>query len=213
MLIVAIPKSASTSLMHSLGKASAHAATQLIFPEEPPPNTCTILHQYHSDVRKLTDQHIQRFTDPEKWYKQHIYPSRENLEATRHLRKVVLLRDPKEIIAAYHRAVQAHVHKEREELTTKSDMENWLDEAKRIGLQDDLAFFYNNWIQEAEDHPEQTLIVQYADLLARPDETMRTILAFFSLEAPKKPLSLSKKRYSRGSRIRNFLNSLLRKLD
>jgi hypothetical protein len=213
MLIIAIPKSASTALMHTIRKACRIPAEQLVFPVEEVPENCRILHEYHSDVRSVPDKYIKAFYSQHKLYKQHVYPTDANLRKLRHLKKIILLREVDEIIAAYWRAIRKHIHKEREELTVHSQLEEWMEEAKDIGLYHDLQFFHEQWTAEAKQYPQYNLIINYSELLNDPDITTRKILDFMGISAPNKEIHLAKKRYSRGSSARNLWNYILRKLE
>ena len=92
MIIVAIPKSASTSLMLTLGKYHGLEAKQdFSLSENDNPEHCQVLFNLHSDVRELSEEDVARMSDPEKIFKQHIFPSPNNLRLLERVKKVVML--------------------------------------------------------------------------------------------------------------------------
>jgi hypothetical protein len=213
MLIVAIPKSASSSLLHTLGKTTRLPYEQKLYEVAPIPNECRILGKYHSDIRVLPKSSPIELASDHKFYKQHVFPCQENLALLRKIPKTVLLRDPKDIISAYWRAEQAHIHKSRDEFHQKQTEEEWLSAANTNGLLGDLEYFYSEWVNEANNHPATVHVLHYETLMIDPDREVKEILDFFKLRIPRKTITLSKKRYSRGSPIRNLMHRLQRLLD
>lgn len=115
MLIVAIPKSASTSLLATLSNVHGLPAEQLFQLKTSVPRELRLLHKYHSDMRELGDAEIQSLTRPNRIHKQHIPPTVNNLNRLSGVRKVLLLRTPKGVVEAYHRAETKGLHASRKE--------------------------------------------------------------------------------------------------
>jgi len=196
MLLVAIPKSASTSLLYTLlkyyhldGEQSAE------FKQNQSPENCQALHNYHSDVRELVASDVTQFESQKHLFKQHIYPSAGNLTALKGLKKVVLLRNPDDIIQAYKRGVQSNVHKEMKGFEGINSDEEWSERAKQIGLVNDLKFFYSEWSNTQDPN---TLIVHYEDLMTNPTEEFKKIESFWGLNPCSEQITLVKARYSGG---------------
>ncbi len=80
MLIIAIPKSASTSLMVTLGELHKISSTQdFSIKSNELPKGSNIIHTVHSDIREITQENVNKFNQRNMFYKQHIFPSDNNL--------------------------------------------------------------------------------------------------------------------------------------
>ena len=209
MLIIAIPKSASSSLLHTLGKATGLPHKQLMFGDMPIPRESKVIHKYHSDIRILPEKTWQQLSDANGFFKQHGFPSPENLHALGNIRKVVLLRTPEDIISAYWRAEMSHIHAPRKEFSSLETIDKWMHEAKENGLYDDLMFFQNCWIEEADRNPSFVHLIHYNQLMSDPTNTINGILRYFNLSEIPHTISLSRKRYSRGAAYNNAKNRMI----
>ncbi len=200
MLIVAIPKSASTSLATSLcelhGLTNATANINQIFKHRQPPGV-QFLHNYHA--LPVVDPELARtvYEDEKILYKLHVFPNDESLRNLRGRKKVVLLREPEEIVMAEKRAIESLIHSRRDEFADCNSEEEWLERAREIGLYQDLRQFYDRWQNEAGD---DTIVVHYADLIGSPHEVINRIERFMGWPVSKDP-TLSKERYSGASRL------------
>ncbi|WP_431156539.1 sulfotransferase domain-containing protein [Winogradskyella poriferorum] len=196
MLLIAIPKSASTSIMSTIGELHTIEAIQQTadYKHFPKPNELKYLHNLHSDIREFNKEICQKWVDDKVLYKQHIFPSRNNVELLRNTRKVVLLRDPHEVILAYQRGVESGIHKMFKGFKYGLTSDNWLDKCKKNGLFDDLLLFYNGW-KEVND--ENTLIVEFEEFKKSPAKIIRSIEVFFDLELTKREFEVHRKRYSK----------------
>lgn len=210
MLIIAIPKSASTSLLYTLGKMYQRPSTQLEFPDHQPCPESRQLHHYHPDIVNFTGVDMRNFSSSVHFYKQHILPTAHNLQLLRHLPKVILLRQPEEVVLAYRRAeLQGHHQPKAAFMNCKTDNE-WLEAAAANGLLDDLRYFYDGWSLE-----KNALLLNYEDLLQHTSASIRKIEHYWRLPAFTGEISLSKKRYTRYSstgaavfRLKNHLRKL-----
>lgn len=214
MLLVAIPKSGSTSLMVTLGRAHGLAVEQLFFPHLPPPSRTRVLHRYHSDVRELEKEVVHAFSTGDRIFKQHIPPTRDNLRLLRPIRKVILLRPPEEIVQAYFRAERRGLHRPREEFRGCDTADDWVLRAGEIGLLDDLSWFQGGWREEGKAHPEQCLTIGFRELTRDTTRTVNAVESFLGLSTSD-AVSLSRERYSRESPARRrmrHLGTLARKL-
>lgn len=206
MLIIAIPKSASTSLLDTLAKMYGFEAEQVILQGLKAPSDLNLLHKYHSDIREYSDRDMDEFCKESKFYKQHIPPTENNKRLLKGFKKVILLRDPKEIIEAYWRAERKKIHKKRTEFNGVDSVEGWINRAEEIGLLEDLNFFYDGWNAEED---ESTIKISYNDITQNTAETIQYIEMFFGLKKVSNYTELSKKRYSRNNKICDIKEKLV----
>ncbi|ABA88529.1 hypothetical protein Pcar_1280 [Syntrophotalea carbinolica DSM 2380] len=209
MLIVAIPKSASTSLVKTMGLLHGLPAQQKFFKDAPVPATTKLLHRYHSDIREFNSEQTDVFGDSGQFFKQHIPPTDNNLELVRGQKKVILLRDPREIIEAYYRASKKKIHKERDEFKNCTTVDEWHQAACDNGLFDDLQWFYDRWNSEAKKHAEENLVIDYSSLIADSEFVINEIEKFFNLSISEN-VSLSKERFSRTFSFSDVFSALKR---
>lgn len=196
MLIIAIPKSASTSLLETLKRLHVLSGRQDVYPDLPVPEETRLLHRYHTDMREFREQEIEFFTAPDFFMKEHVPPTENNLRLLRDKKKIVLLRAPADIVAAYWRAERRRLHDPRPEFAGVKTAEEWRRRAEENGLRQDLQWYVDGWTEEERAHPEHTLIVQYRDLVNDQQAVVNRIEEFWGL--PVSPtVTLEKKRYSR----------------
>lgn len=195
MLIIAIPKSASTSLLLTLKKYHSIDAAQSFFKDYPPPSNSKFIHQLHSDIRTLTAEESINFEASDHFYKQHIFPSEENLKLFKNTKKVILLRDPKEVLMAYRRGAKKGVHNLIPGFDMSWNEEKWITKAQEVGLWDDLNVFHERWTNASSD--DNTLMVDYQDYVTNPNLVLNQIEAFFGLPITEIKVETVKARYSR----------------
>lgn len=211
MLIIAIPKSASTSLVHTLGEIHSLTSKQEFkeIKDLRTPSEYKILARYHSDVREIDLEILVEWNRTDIFYKQHIPPTVHNLALIDDTKKVVLLRKPRDIILAYRRADIKGLHKKREEFTGCVSEEKWIRRAKEIGLYQELENFYNGWSQINKN----CLIVYFDDLVNNEEQLLKEISNFFSLPVNKKNIELKKYRYSNYNSAQRILYKVKKRID
>lgn len=209
MLIIAIPKSASTSLLYTLRESLKFPAKQK-FNHEKKSLLYPVLTNLHSDVGEYSKVAIDEFTQPYKIFKQHIPPTKNNTNLLKKKKKIVLLRDVNEIILAYKRGAKAEVHNLLKGFDKSWSDKKWLLMAKENGLYNELDNFFNKW---KEEEGAYTLIIQYDDLINNPTLVINKILEFIEYPKQVKSLKLAKARYSRVSAIRKLLRKFRKKLN
>lgn len=192
MMLVAIPKSASTSLLHTLFLIHSIRCTGDRLPNHPVSREFTWIHKYHYDMRILDENTVQRWTGPGIIYRQHVLPTAENLELLKSHKKVILLRDPHEVVLAYRRGQIAGIHRQWQGFEGCKTGEEWSVRARKIGLLDDLQKFFDLW----KDHDGDKLIVTYDQLIADPKTTVNRIQRYFDLPVSEN-VTLAKKKYTR----------------
>lgn len=201
MLIVAMPKTASTSLMTTLGRLHGIPAEQTVFGDKPKPVEVDVLHLFHSDVRELDLATARTFGMPEKLFKQHVPPTANNRWLLHSLKKTILLREPNEVIEAYFRGMRRGLVSPPKRFAECGDRAAWRRLAEATGLLRDLRRFRDGWLSDDGDN----LIIWYSDLIRDPRDSINRIEAHFGLPLTETPVTLDKKRYSRGSLIVNAL--------
>lgn len=199
MLIIAIPKSASTSLLVSIGRAQKLPWKQVCHRWRlPKPLQLEILPRYHSDMLEYSKEHIEIFADPHKFYKQHIPPTAKNRALLREVKKVILLREPKEIIEAYWRAEEVGIHKPRPEFSHCETCDDWLNNAAGNGLWSDLQFFHDRWLK---DIGPNSCVISYRNVVNHTKQTINKMEAFWGLPITQEDIVLAKRMYSRDGKV------------
>lgn len=197
MLIAAIPKSASTSLMSTLGSLHGLPASQSFFDDEfarrPAPPEYSRLANYHFDIRQLDRALAEGVSKPGIVAKHHVPPSTMNLELLGEHRVVVLLRDPSEVVLAYRRGIRNRVHDPMNGFRDCDSQADWLRRARENGLLDDLERFREGWLS----HEGPALVVRYDELVEDPTGVVRRIESFWTLPQTTGDVRLAKERYSR----------------
>ncbi|MFW6008818.1 MAG: hypothetical protein ACOCP8_06095, partial [archaeon] len=95
MILIAIPKSASTTLIKTLNNLHPEInCKQIMMTKNKKIQEINYLDKFHSDMRELTSKDIKLFTNKKTIYKQHIFPSKNNLKLLNNHKKIILLRHP-----------------------------------------------------------------------------------------------------------------------
>ncbi len=213
MLIIAMPKTASTSLLDTLGRLHEIPAQQIYFPEREVNPRFNYVARLHSDMRKLNPKLAQKFTSQNAFYKQHLLPTRRNLSLLEDYKKVILTRKPKEIIAAYRRNFLMTYKKGLELFRSKfknlRGTEEWVEKARDLGLIEQLEEMRDGWLENSTDH----LHLTYYQVIQRPKQSVNLIERYFGI-----PLSdeveMSRKRYTRSGilRVQNRFKEMLNQI-
>ncbi len=202
MLIIAIPKSASTSLLKTIGKLHLVEAEQKFALPGKVPDDYRSLANFHTDVRELDDGLIKVFSDKSKIYKQHIPPTPNNLQKLEDISKVVLLREPVDILKSYFRSYQKGLSKNKGVFAGFNNEDEWLAHAEKSGLADELNRFYRGWEEQCG---EKTLPVYYRDLMEDPGSVIKRIEQFLGLKVSTGNIHLAKSRYSRTNKTSGLM--------
>lgn len=195
MLIIAIPKSASTSLLVTLGKLHHLEAVQdFSFRFNKIPELSNRIHQVHSDIRELSQNEIEEFCREDQIYKQHIFPSSNNLKLLKNIRKVILLRSPEEILLAYRRGQKQNHNSLPAGYKNNISKTELISKAKNDGFYEDLQYFSDTWKINAKS--ENTLFIEYKDYIQSPQRTINEIEKFFDLPLTNRKIVPAKARYA-----------------
>jgi hypothetical protein len=209
MLIIAIPKSASTSLLYTMRDSLNFPAKQK-FDHKKKSSLYPVLTSLHSDVGEYSRIDVDEFTHPYKIFKQHIPPTKNNIDLLKKQKKVILLRDVDEIILAYKRGAKAEVHNLLKGFEKSWSDKKWLSMSKENSLYYELNNFSNKWKEEEGSY---TLIIYYKDLIDDPTLVINKILEFVDYPKQINSLNLAKARYSKVSAIRIYLRKIRKRLN
>jgi hypothetical protein len=199
MLIVAQPKSSSTSLLATLREVSGlTSSAQQCYIDGSRVRDCfsnppefPVLREIHSDVANYEPSFLDQWTDADVFFKQHVVPSPHNLSLLQEKRYVILRRDPEASYQAYLRSLQF--------------MDGFCARYTRFRLLEDrsqsvrkeLETFHERY----QDPPGETLALTYENVTKRPARTVSCVLDFFGVSyAEGEDVELARRRYSRDER-------------
>lgn len=181
MLIISMPKAASTSLKTTLCLAHGFEAVPEGLWDLP------ISSEFHcfsrlwpAHMRELDQKTVQMLISPRRLARFHILPTRNNQELLNRHKKVIVLRSPVDVICSLRRSVKKGLHKSTpiDFEYCKGSEEAWIKRARDIGLLDDM----NNFIDEWCKHGGDKLIIQYKELSSDPHATIERVERYFGLE-------------------------------
>ena len=198
MLIVAIPKSASSSLVASLSAATGYPRSnpeirKKFLAAAAAPAEYRQLKRFHREVAELSDEAVAAVTRPRQIAKLHIVPTDNNLSRLRDIPKIVLLRPAEEVVAAYWRGMDTSTWTTSvKDIATCETPEEWSQTANDIGLTAELEAFNRRW----NASPGDSLIVSYHQLVTDSEATISAVLEYFGLDVGEVP-DLGRVNYSR----------------
>lgn len=197
MLLIAQPKSASTSLAMTLADILNWPYHQLFLSKHKSRRAMSLskLHNVrkrvapdlpHGDMVEYTDADLKCMSVLDKVFKQHIPPTDNNLRIIKQKRVkcTVLLRDPKEAAEAYVR----HVKMDNKEKVKYSKNTNTFN--KRFGS---LNWFHNRYLGLEEF--DFVKIIHFEDLVIEPGRIINEILEFYN-KKPVENIVLRQDRYT-----------------
>lgn len=203
MLIVALPKSASSSLastvsrIHGLPDRTRETRRRFL-PRLPYPETVKdygAMARLHLEAQEILPEILGALRRTHVIHKYHFPPTRHNEEILREIPKVILLRDPADVVRAYWRGERAGTHPLRDlRFATCFSEESWMARAAATGLLDEMNRFCSGW----EAHEGDKLILRFEDLVSDPTGTVNRVEAYLGLPETKE-IELDRERYSRGS--------------
>lgn len=191
MLIVAQPKSASTSLLTSLREVTnltdsiqqfeiGHSDIRDVM--EAPAEFGT-LRGRHKDVANYSSELLESWIESEVFYKQHVVPTDHNLSLLRDQKFVILLRAPS--TESYHAYLRPGANPVGERLQYALE--------HRENLIQELELFY----QRYSKFDGNVLKIDFYQLVKDPREIVQSILDFFGLKIQVPPaFELARERYS-----------------
>jgi hypothetical protein len=182
ILLIAIPKSASTSLMYTIANNFNLNCGQYFPNKNEITDYDTVLSKYHSDIGDFTPELVAKITKDNYVSKQHIFPSYTNIELFKNKKKIVLLRDPYDICLAYQRGVESGYHRVRFNFKIGMSSNDWMIECEKSGLIEDLKKFSEKWMNKIDNN---TLLINFENFKNFPEKTLKEIASFYNLTLPK----------------------------
>ena len=192
--------------MYTLGRLHKIEASQIFPAALPIPAEIKVLHKWHSDVREFSRREIDLFTSSNCIYKQHIPPTLNNLALLRDRKKVILFRQPQEIIEAYKRAIERRLVGGKNGFMRSRSQSHNITQQAWDDINTDLSFFYEGWHYEGSQYKDKALIISYDDLMQNTKISVNKIESFFGL-SESQTVQLSKERYSRHNILFHILKN------
>jgi hypothetical protein len=180
MLLIAIPKSASTSLVHTLGKMLNIKVYEGIAKKEYDFNCegFSEIQKYHSNMVERSGVFLNLITGGRHAiYREHLLPTYRHIKILLSIKRkvVLLLRNPDDVIDSYRRL------KRSSEIDFKK-------------LSRDVNVIYNKYINLKGK--EKICIIHYKDLILNYKNTIRKIYNFWGIRLPKKIIPLMRIKYT-----------------
>lgn len=184
MLLIAQPKSASTSLATTIAQI-ANLKINLGVKRKADSKNCegfSEIQKYHGNMVIRSELFFKQVIQGRKTlFKEHILPTDDHLEKLNKFKNdkiVILLRVPEDSYDAYKRLFESN--------------KKIFNEEK---LMNDLMVFHERYLYWKSVH-KNVLLVYYRDLILRYKTTMRKILKHFGLNSPKDLPKLQKLKYT-----------------
>jgi hypothetical protein len=203
MLFVTIPKSASSSIIdtisiiHKIDDNTSYFRNKN-FSDLDSVKEYLSLKKTHSEMLELNSEVIEKIKENKDIQKHHFPPTFNNQKLLKEIPKVILLRDPKDIILSYKRGDESGVFKVKDpNFAFCFSEKQWLKKAKDNGVLKNLQDFYDGWI----NHDGNKLVIYYDELISDSEKVVKKIENYFNLESSNEKVELSKKRYSRSRKI------------
>lgn len=183
MLFITIPKSASSSLARTLSRQhgiedATIAYRDQIRPQFQPAPDYPLCLRSHDEFVEVSSGMARHLGETEDLLKYHFPPTPGNQERLAGTKKVILLRDPVEVVQAYRRGDETRSFKMRNhDFAFCFSEAAWTRIARQSGLLSELEQFYEGW----RNHAGEKLIVTYDELMSAPLATIQKIETYFDL--------------------------------
>lgn len=203
MLIIAIPKSASTALVSTLSAAHelpirTREIRDDVLLRRPIAAGYWHVAQFHRrDFVEVDEAVAGVMAAGDLLVKFHFPPTPRNQAVLRQIPKVILLRDSEEIVSAYRRGEESGAWPTKSyEFAYCFTERGWQRNARKTGLARELREFAEGW----HAHDGNKLVVEAAELLAEPAQTLARVEQYFGL--PTSGLrELKQERFSRATDV------------
>jgi hypothetical protein len=198
VLIIAMPKSASTSLARTI--ARTHGLAEYngdINAENPPqfPAAHRLAQELHPYPAVPAETLREIVTDRTALRKLHLFPTGPVLEAIADQPVVVLLRDPAEVVDAEFRAFIAGIHPLAPSMPRTASLGRWRAAAAAGGLLASLQSFAEEWRAVAAARPQEMLLIEHLEVVRDPTRVLAACERHLGLP-PSSGLELLRERWS-----------------
>ncbi len=184
MLIVAIPKSASTALIATLSEAhglpveTRRIRDDVLLRRPIAPGYWHIAQFHRRDFVELDERVARTMAARDLFVKLHFPPTPRNQAVLRDVPKLILLRDAEEIVSAYRRGEETGSWPAKSyEFAYCFSEASWQRRARETGLLAELQRFAEGWRAHAGDK----LVLESAELLAQPAQALARVEDYFGL--------------------------------
>lgn len=161
MLFISIPKSAATAFTESFAQAYGFRKSTDVRTKGTAPEGFNELALIHRSCRQFDDQLLNEFT-PDTIHHLHIPPTKENKRILSGVLKVVILRDPGEVVDAYFREIKKGFRRVPTSFNGVKTPNEFKWRANQVGLLDELWRFYHGWALESEN----ISVINYAEIIS-----------------------------------------------
>ena len=172
MLILAMPKTASTSLINTIRDAQSQYAICRLEHDKIKIPEFSQMAKFHSNIRLRDRETIERFViDKVMIYRDHLVPVKEHLKELEKYKEpiIILLRNPEHVLDCYKRDVHF--------LTKRPDLKKLLKELIEF------KEAYEKWAIGKKN----VTIIYYKELVLHPNKTLVKILNLFGIKEYKIP--------------------------
>ncbi len=185
MLLIAQPKSASTSLLYTIKEVLKIRIKEGI-PKKHYEIDCenfSEIQKHHSNMIERSSLFIKRIIINKKiLYREHLLPTKRHLIILDKLLKinkekiVILLRKPEDSFDSYLRLKNSVIDKEQ--------------------LLKDLKDFYSIYIDFVQGKEDKILLIHYKELVLNYKKTIKKVFSYYGYKPPKRLKSLKRKKYT-----------------
>lgn len=212
MLIIATPKSASTSFVDTFAKSvglewfmGSQGEQREKLLKSPGSAEYAILASYHiTDFKELDSESLSLYLSEDKIYKKHIAPTSNNISLLQDKKFVVLLRSPVDVIKAYRRAERRKIHTKKNEFSDCKSIRDWIKRSKEIGLYKELEDFNSKWRDSGLG-----MVLEFNEYVNQPKEYIKKAALYLGLNVLFSVSELSRQKYSRG--LKSWIKYKLRR--
>lgn len=199
MLIIAIPKSASTALVstlsarHALPVVSAELRLRLVARCPVAEGYVQLARLHRREVVEIDAEVAREVAAPGLLAKFHFPPTPNNQSRLASTPKVVLLRDPREIVSAYKRGDETGAFRLKSyEFCYCLTEQGWQARAEKTGLLAQLRAFADGW----RAHPGDKLVLEAEELIGDPAGALARVERYFGLP-PSGVVALRQEKFTR----------------
>lgn len=139
-----------------------------------PSHEFPLLSKFHSDIADFDLATDLDTILKHKIHKQHIPPTKNNLHLLKNTKKIILLRQPQEILESYLREPFTE-----ELIYLQEKIRKDID--FKLALTGELNLWVNGWLN-AEKQNSYSIIIDYKDLIEQTSITINSILEFFEID-------------------------------
>jgi hypothetical protein len=163
MLIIAMPKSASTSFSETLGKI-INKKVRLILPSDKKDKIISGYEEItkcHCNMKERPEKLLDKLANDNIIHREHLIPSDHHIDVLRRVEKpmILLLRDPDDVFDCYNRMFEKNKNNTIDREKLKNEIRNYYTSWKKLNIDNiltihysELVLDYNRIIKEVVGH-------------------------------------------------------------